>query len=136
MHHATSPINRRSTHVRLASPLASRPLPHRGRKDRGPPGPGEDAVMRELPARLEPHRLPPRAPRPDDAAVLLATYTQDPDVSRYMIWAPHARVEETRAYIDRSIAEWDAGTAFPYVITTHDGAPIGMIEARLRAPAA
>jgi ribosomal-protein-alanine N-acetyltransferase len=89
--------------------------------------------MRALPDGLETRRLRLRAPRPDDAAVLFATYTQDADVSRYMIWTPHQRVEETREYIDRSIVEWNAGTAFPYVITTHEGTPIGMIEARLRA---
>jgi len=89
--------------------------------------------MRALPDHLETRRLRLRAPRVDDAEALFATYTQDPDVSRYMIWTPHERVEETREYIDRSIVEWTAGTSLPYVITTREGAPIGMIEARLRA---
>lgn len=76
-------------------------------------------------------RLRLREPAAADAAGIFNAYTQDVEVCRFMIWAPHASEAVSREFIDWCIAMWRTGERLPYVITRHDSnAPIGMIEAR------
>lgn len=85
-----------------------------------------------LPCRFETHRLLLREPHPADAQVLFASYTQDVDVARYMVWRPHADIAETDAFIQDCIAAWQGGVRRPYVIERrgHPGEAVGMLEAR------
>ncbi|WP_369656681.1 GNAT family N-acetyltransferase [Variovorax sp. V213] len=60
------------------------------------------------------------------------SYTQDADVARYMVWRPHSFLETTREFIADCVAQWDAGTALPYVVALKSsGQLIGMLDARL-----
>ena len=86
-----------------------------------------------LPDTLQTPRLTLRAPQAEDAQALFDAYTQDAEVTRYLVWRPHASVDETHAFMAHCIALWHAGPDRPYVITNRsDGRPIGMLAVRLR----
>jgi [ribosomal protein S5]-alanine N-acetyltransferase len=85
-----------------------------------------------FPECIETDRLTLRPPVVADATAMFASYTQDADVARYMVWRPHASLEATRDFVTGCVNQWTAGSAFPYVITMKpNGQLIGMLEARL-----
>lgn len=86
-----------------------------------------------LPPTFETPRLFARLPEQADAQRLFASYTRNPEVSRYMVWRPHTDLSETEAFIAECIAAVAAGTRLPYVLCArHDTSkPIGMLDARL-----
>jgi RimJ/RimL family protein N-acetyltransferase len=93
--------------------------------------------MHQIPAQfpdlIETLRLRLRAPELSDAEEMFASYTQDADVARYMVWRPHASLDDTRAFAAACVAQWSAGPARSYVITlAASGQFVGMLEARPR----
>ena len=83
------------------------------------------------PQHLDTLRLSLRPPVPEDADWIFGSYAQDPDVTRYLTWLPHRKVDETRAYLRRCLSAWEDGSAFPWVIMRRgDGRRMGMIEIR------
>jgi RimJ/RimL family protein N-acetyltransferase len=83
----------------------------------------------KLPRHVESERLRLRPAMVADAAELFASYTQDPEVTRYLTWAPHESVEDTRNFLERCESVWAKGEAFPWVIERReDGVLLGMIE--------
>jgi ribosomal-protein-alanine N-acetyltransferase len=89
-------------------------------------------MVKYLPEQLQTARLVLREPCETDARFLFEAYTQDPDVSRYMVWRPHTALFETEAFITESIQDWKAQVRRPYILTTHQNIqlPIGILEAR------
>ena len=84
-----------------------------------------------FPPSFETARLVLRLPVPSDAAVLFSAYTNDPAVSRYMMWVPHESVGTTETFIAECMSAAERGTRLPYVLIEHGGRePIGMLEAR------
>jgi RimJ/RimL family protein N-acetyltransferase len=83
-----------------------------------------------LPEIIETPRLILRKPRvPDDAALIFASYSRDPAVTRYLTWRPHYDVAESLRILRARITWWDEGRESSWVITTKtDGAIIGMIS--------
>lgn len=64
---------------------------------------------------------------------IFSAYTQDPRVSRYMVWKPHTSIAETKTFIASCIAAWEEGSRFPYVLTEAGSSyAIGMLEARIQ----
>jgi RimJ/RimL family protein N-acetyltransferase len=85
------------------------------------------------PERLETDRLVLRRPVAADAAAIFEGYAQDPEVTRYLTWRPHSRVEETEAYLARCQAGWDAGIDLTWTLTrSGEDRVIGMIGLRPR----
>jgi [ribosomal protein S5]-alanine N-acetyltransferase len=83
---------------------------------------------------LTTERLILRPPCGEDARVMFERWTQDPEVTRYLPWRPHASVAQTEAFVQGSIAAFAEGRRLPFVITLRqDEPPIGMIELRLNA---
>jgi len=81
---------------------------------------------------IETKRLLLRKPRMDDATAMFAGWTQDPEVTRYLIWRPHQRVEETATFLASCISAWKGDTRFPFIITLKaTGEVIGMIDPRM-----
>jgi [ribosomal protein S5]-alanine N-acetyltransferase len=77
-------------------------------------------------------RLLLRAPVMKDAEDIFQTYAQDPEITRYLIWRPHTRIEQTQEFVAGCIQAWQEEKRFPYVITeSNDDHAIGMIELRL-----
>lgn len=86
------------------------------------------------PDRLGTDRLVLRRPVAADASALFEEYTQDHEVTRYLTWRPHSSLDDTRAYLARCQAGWNAGTDLTWAITlAGDDRPIGMIGLRARA---
>lgn len=86
----------------------------------------------KFPERIETKRLILRVPRMDDALAIFAGWTQDTEVTRYLTWRPHQRIQETEAFIQGCLSAWVSTTRFPYVITLKESCEvIGMIDPRI-----
>jgi len=83
------------------------------------------------PVTLETDRLILRKPALDDALSLFETYTQDPEVTRYMTWRPHTRLEQTSDFLQECLEAWEGGKRFPYVMTLKGDQPIGMVDVHI-----
>ena len=77
-------------------------------------------------------RLRLRKPSPEDAEPLFEAYTQDEEVVRFLAWAPHTSLADTRAFLDWCELQWAEGEVFPYVIELRNGTagPVGTIDLR------
>lgn len=83
------------------------------------------------PESLTTARLSLRKPRPEDASLIFAAYAQDPDVTRYLTFRPHADVNETHQAVERFLEGWLSGKSFCWLIFTRDEAAlVGAIAAR------
>lgn len=83
---------------------------------------------------FETDRLVLREPWASDARDLFEAYTQDSEVTRYMMWRPHASIGETQAFVDEAVRDWQAGSRLPYILTLREQPErvIGVLEARPR----
>jgi RimJ/RimL family protein N-acetyltransferase len=71
----------------------------------------------------------------DDAKEIFDSYAQDPEVTRFLTWHPHRRLDETRLWLERCARVWHEGSAFPWAIVLRDsGAILGGIELRVEGP--
>ena len=68
----------------------------------------EEALI-TAPDEIRTARLLLRKPQATDAPLMFTAYAQDPAVTRYLAWLPHASLTETRAVIDRFLIAWDHG---------------------------
>jgi ribosomal-protein-alanine N-acetyltransferase len=73
------------------------------------------------PLHIETERLTLRLPRVTDADAIFTRYASDPEVPRYMTWAPHQSPSETVAFLERSLQSADTGQRWPWVITERGG---------------
>ena len=89
--------------------------------------------MHPLPKALNTSRLRLRCPVAADASAIFRSYTQDPNVCRFMIWLPHVSESVTQNFIASCVEEWKTGNRLPYVVTElHSDVAIGMLEARMQ----
>lgn len=78
---------------------------------------------------LSTERLLLRAPRPGDAPAVFDGWMQDPRVLRYLAFAPHVRVEQTRALLDWEQARWLKRSAWTWLLVPHaGGTPVGLVQ--------
>ncbi len=73
------------------------------------------------PEQFRTERLLLRRPRASDADAIYRRYAGDPAVGRYLAWPIHASIDDTRAFLSISDAEWERAPAGPYLIFTADG---------------
>lgn len=79
-------------------------------------------------------RLVLRTPQVEDAAAIFRNYAQDEEVTRYLLWRPHQRVDETIGLIRTCLDGWNSGTELTWVITLSGSTePIGMVGSRPRS---
>jgi len=92
-----------------------------------------DTTAGQLPDQLRTPRLVLREPRECEAPRLFDAYTHDPEVTRFLIWRPHATVADTETFIAGCIRDWRGDVRRPYVVALHEDSdrPIGMLEARV-----
>ncbi len=89
----------------------------------------------KMPEQLETERLVLRKPRMDDARAIFEGWTQDREVTRYLTWRPHERIEQTQEFVQGCIRLWEGDTRFPYLITLKGtGEVIGIIDPRIEGP--
>lgn len=80
----------------------------------------------KAPERLETARLELRRPVPADADAIFATYAADPEVTPYVGFPRHQDVDDTRAFLVFSDAQWSTWPAGPYLIRLRaSGALVG-----------
>jgi len=82
------------------------------------------------PESIQTSRLTLRRLAMEDADAIFAAYAQDAEVTRFLTWRPHRRIEDTRAFIQKTIEAWDGGTEFAWAIRRRDGELIGGIALR------
>ena len=83
------------------------------------------------PESFETARLLLRKPSAEDAALIFATYAQDPEVTRYLTFRPHREVREAEEAVARFLEGWRTGSSFCWMIVRRDtGELIGSIAAR------
>jgi RimJ/RimL family protein N-acetyltransferase/catechol 2,3-dioxygenase-like lactoylglutathione lyase family enzyme len=82
-------------------------------------------------------RLRLRPPTMDDAEAIFAHYATDPQVTRYVVWGPHADVGVTRDFLRELLGGRDRGERWPWAIERRsDHRLLGMIEMRLHGATA
>ena len=87
------------------------------------------------PATIEPPRPILRRPEAGDTAAMFSRYASDPVVTRYLGWATHQAVDETRAFLSFSDAERERWPAGPYLICSRaDGGFLGGTGLWLETP--
>jgi len=66
-----------------------------------------------------------------DSHAVFEEYAQDPEVTRYMIWSPHHRVETSEYFMRECLARWEAGQEYSWGITLRGELRLaGMISLR------
>ncbi len=89
----------------------------------------------KMPEQITTERLVLRMPRMEDAIAIFESWAQDPEVTRYLTWRPHERIEQTEIFVQSCLHVWETKTRFPYMITRKDsGEVIGMIDPRIEGP--
>ena len=68
-----------------------------------------------LPRNFQTERLWLRPPRLDDAQAMFDGYSQDPEVTKYLIWRPHRSIEDTHGFLKMAFLEMESGKACHYV---------------------
>ena len=69
------------------------------------------------PQRIETERLVLRKPRREDVPAIFEGWAQDQEVTRYLTWRPHERIEQTQEFLQRCLSSWEHHTRFPYMLT-------------------
>ena len=86
-----------------------------------------------LPDSFQSKRLNLRPPRLDDAQAMFNGYSQDPEVTKYLIWRPHSSIEDTLAFLKMALLELESGNACHYVIERKgDGQLMGTFSLELK----
>src|SRR5258708_3322743 len=68
------------------------------------------------PERIETSRLVLRRPATADAWAVYTRYSSDAEVTKYLGWQRHLSIEQTKAFLAFSEAEWNRWPAGPYLI--------------------
>jgi ribosomal-protein-alanine N-acetyltransferase len=91
------------------------------------------SASERLPKSFETSRLVLREPRPEDALAIFQSYSQDPLVTRYLVWKPNGSLAETEAFIAASMQARANGDRYPYVVALKDAEhiPLGMFDAKI-----
>lgn len=75
---------------------------------------------------METERLLLRAPVSDDIEAIFERYATDAEVTRYLSWPRHTSLDETRAFIEFSDAEWQKWDTGPVLAFSRaDGTLLG-----------
>ena len=65
---------------------------------------------------IETSRLVLRRPVTTDARAIYTRYSSDPEVTKYVGWPRHQSIEQTKAFLAFSEAEWNRWPVGPYLI--------------------
>ena len=82
------------------------------------------------PETIQTERLTLRRLRMEDAEAIFSSYAQDSEVTRFLTWRPHQRIDETQAFVQSRIKAWDESSEFTWAILSNDGGLIGGIALR------
>jgi [ribosomal protein S5]-alanine N-acetyltransferase len=88
----------------------------------------------KAPQRLETRRLILRPPAPADAGAIHHRYASDGEVTRFLSWPRHRCIDDSRAFIEFSDAQWRDYPAGPYLIESRGGLLLGGTGLELNGP--
>jgi RimJ/RimL family protein N-acetyltransferase len=89
----------------------------------------------KAPETIETERLLLRKPASDDVSDIFERYASDAEVTRYLAWPMHTSLDDTRAFLEFSDAEWDRWPAGPYLICSlADGRLLGSTGLAFETP--
>jgi [ribosomal protein S5]-alanine N-acetyltransferase len=78
------------------------------------------------PSRVLTDRLVLRRPEPGDVDAIFSRYASDPEVTRYLSFPTHRSLDDARAFVAYSDAEWRRWPAGPFLIESRgDGSLLG-----------
>jgi ribosomal-protein-alanine N-acetyltransferase len=84
-----------------------------------------DATWRTARLLAKPAEIP-------DTSALFDNYATDPEVAKYMTWAPHRDIGETYAFLQRCERVWTDQSAFPWTLWfSATGEFVGVVEIRV-----
>lgn len=93
------------------------------------------AQMHRAPEVINTRRLILRRATVGFAEELFATYCQDEEVARYLVWLPHQTIGETQDYLSYCERAWANGVEYCWVITGGEALAgvggVGMISCRI-----
>lgn len=73
-----------------------------------------------------------RFPEECDASDIFRNYTQDPEVTKYLVWRPHTCLQQTVEWISYCISICNTETSLKFIIFhKEDNQAIGMIDFRI-----
>jgi ribosomal-protein-alanine N-acetyltransferase len=82
--------------------------------------------------KTETARLLMRKPEISDAQDMYKNYTQDSEVTKYLIWNPHKELSDTEKWVEHCMDIWDVDKTLPFVIYHKEVQEvIGMIDFRI-----
>jgi ribosomal-protein-alanine N-acetyltransferase len=86
-------------------------------------------MIRRLPtpARIETQRLLLQRLKYEDAEEIFYAYASKPEATRYLSWATHESVDDTRLFLKSVIDSWDYGADYSYSIRLKNNVLIGSI---------
>ena len=70
---------------------------------------------------IETERLVLRKPVASDADSIFTRYASDPEVTKLLCWPTHRSIQDTKAFLAFSDAEWEKWPAGPYLIESKSG---------------
>ena len=80
-----------------------------------------------MPLNLETERLFIQRLKYEDAEEIFYAYASKPEATRYLSWATHRSVDETRTYLKYAVESWNFGTDYAYAIRLKNRVLIGSI---------
>jgi len=84
------------------------------------------------PEQIETERLILRKPRMDDAPAMFAGWTQDPEVTYFLMRRSHENIEQTESILTWAIGAWNGNERFLFMVTLKEsGDVIGIIDAHI-----
>lgn len=87
------------------------------------------------PEMLLTERLRLRRPAAADAEAIFSRYSSDPEVTRYMSWPTHRHLDDTRAFVAWSDADWARWPAGSYLVFAREtGLLLGGTGLTFRGP--
>ena len=89
----------------------------------------------KAPETMKTDRLLLRKPLSEDASDIYERYAGDAEVTRFLSWPMHTSLDDTRAFLEFSDAEWDRWPAGPYLICSlTDGRLLGSTGLAFEVP--
>lgn len=84
-----------------------------------------------LPETIATKRLRLRRPNTADAPRVLREFATDPEVTRYVVWSPHADIRDTLAFLEQCDEGWESELELTWALTRPPSDdPIGVIGIR------
>jgi ribosomal-protein-alanine N-acetyltransferase len=84
-------------------------------------------IRLSMPLAIETERLLLQRLKYEDAEEIFYAYSSKPEATRFLSWATHQSVDETRAYLKYAVESWNFGTDYAYSIRLRNGVLIGSI---------